>query len=322
MPLTDVDQSGFDWHKHPHTKILLSARIRALKPAHKGMLWMLMEHAALEVPFASLPSDAERLAEMAGVALPVWSKAADAVLGAAFVLCSDNRWYCKLLVDNLAQQVKQADQDTTPSKPKKPVSPEVSEARRQAGLKGKQAQMAKQANADVCQNSDLANFGKTLANAEFCQNDALAKSGKSLANEGDIGGDLDQDLDLENNKHTQSVCEDFTPDLDCLNDKLKMAGAQPVTQEQLSQTLVTFVPHYETHHLTDNQRMGKLVQWIKGDQAKAARPAKSKAKAEQPVYGNVNDHWGNPPPQDLDTGFVMPEELKAKIANLRSVKSS
>jgi len=123
-----------------------------------------------------------------------------------------------------------------------------------------------------------------------------------------------------NKTHTNAGV--FAPDLKTLNDMLKASGAQPVTQEQLNQTLVTFVPHYETHHLTDNQRIGKLVQWIKGDQAKAARPAKSKAKAEQPVYGNVNEAWGNPPPQDIDTGFVMPEELKAKIANLRSVKSS
>lgn len=311
MPLTDVDQSGFDWHKHPHTKILLSARIRALKPAHKGMLWMLMEHAALEVPFASLPSDAERLAEMAGVALPVWSKAADAVLGAAFVLCSDNRWYCQLLTDALPQH-KQPEQESKPSNAKKPVNPDISNKRSAAAKARWGSENAKQnANADAQPMQNMQNQNLHDANAM-----------QKHANEGDIGGDLDQDLDLENNKHTQSVCEDFTPDLDCLNGKLKMAGAQPVTQEQLSQTLVTFVPYYETHHLTDNQRMGKLVQWIKGDQAKAARPAKSKAKAEQPVYGNVNDHWGNPPPQDIDTGFVMPEELKAKIANLRSVKSS
>lgn len=123
-----------------------------------------------------------------------------------------------------------------------------------------------------------------------------------------------------NKTHTNTSV--FAPDLEKLNHMLNLSGAQAVTQEQLNQTLVTFIPHYETHHLTDNQRMGKLVQWIKGDQAKAARPAKSKAKAEQPTYGNVNEAWGNPPPQDLDTGFVMPEELKAKIANLRSVKSS
>lgn len=125
-----------------------------------------------------------------------------------------------------------------------------------------------------------------------------------------------------NKTHTNTGV--FAPDLKTLNDMLKAGAAQPVTQEQLDQTLVFFIPHYENHHLTDNQRMAKLAKWIQKDQLdqkpKTARPAKS--KAEQPVYGNVNDHWGNPPPQDLDTGFVMPEELKAKIANLRSVKSS
>lgn len=238
------------------------------------------------------------------------------------MLCSDHRWYCKLLVDNLAQH-KQPEQESKPSNAKKPVNPDISNKRSAAAKARWGSENAKQnANADAqpmqnMQNQNL-HDAKQMQNADLHDANAMQKH----ANEGDIGGDLDQDLDLENNKHTQSAREDFTPDLDRLNGKLKMAGAQPVTQEQLNQTLVTFVPHYETHHLTDNQRMGKLVQWIKGDQAKAARPAKSKAKAEQPTYGNVNAAWGDPPPQDIDTGFVMPEELKAKIANLRSVKSS
>lgn len=203
MPLTDVDQSGFDWHKHPHTKILLSARIRALKPAHKGMLWMLMEHAALEVPFASLPSDAERLAEMAGVALPVWSKAADAVLGAAFVLCSDNRWYCQLLTDALPQH-KQPEQESKPSNAKKPVNPDISNKRSAAAKARWGSENAKQnANADAqpmqnMQNQNL-HDAKQMQNADLHDANAMQKH----ANEGDIGGDLDLDQEKDLEKNTQ-----------------------------------------------------------------------------------------------------------------------
>lgn len=206
MPLTDIDQSSFDWHKHPHTKILLNARIRALKADRKGMLWMLMEHAALEVPFASLPNDHERMAEMAGVTLKTWHKASDAVLGAGFVLCDDNRWYCKMLADVLTPtNTDDAERPAPKAKLKKPVDPALSEKRSQAGQKGKQAQMAKQANPEFCQDEDLAKSGKTLAKAEFCQNDDLAKSGKTLANGGIKGGDkdLEKELDLDK-KQTHS----------------------------------------------------------------------------------------------------------------------
>jgi hypothetical protein len=111
MPLTSVDQSSYDWHKHPHTKILLNARIRALKPDRKGMLWMLIEHAALEVPFGSVPNDSDRLAEMAGVSAKVWDKATQQVMGAGFVLCNDDRWYCPLLVDQLSPVADRRDDD-------------------------------------------------------------------------------------------------------------------------------------------------------------------------------------------------------------------
>jgi uncharacterized protein YdaU (DUF1376 family) len=122
---------------------------------------------------------------------------------------------------------------------------------------------------------------------------------------------------IKNN--TQDASE-FAPDLNALNDMLKMAGATTITKDRLNQVLVTFTPHYETHHLTDNQRMGKLVQWIKGDQSKPTHTPKT--KAAKPIHGNVNDAWGNPPAQDLDNGYVMPDELKAKIAALSKVKVS
>lgn len=122
-------------------------------------------------------------------------------------------------------------------------------------------------------------------------------------------------------KNTLSNAGEFAPDLKVLNDTLKASGAQPVTQEQLDQTLVFFAPHYENHTLTPNQRMVKLAKWIKEDQAKASpRPTKPRQAAQQPTYGNVNDNWGNPPPPDLDAPVELTEEYKRAMAKLR-VKS-
>lgn len=119
-------------------------------------------------------------------------------------------------------------------------------------------------------------------------------------------------------KNTLSNAGEFAPDLKVLNDTLKASGAQPVTQEQLDQTLVFFAPHYENHNLTPNQRMVKLAKWIKEDQAKASpRPTKPRQTAQQPTYGNVNDNWGNPPPPDLDAPVELTEEYKQAMAKLR-----
>ena len=205
MPLTDVNQSGYDWFKFSHIEFLLNPRISSLKLVEQGALIRLMAHAARQVPFGSLPNDPQLLAAMTGLTLPRWNKIADAVLDAAFVQCNDDRWYCPLMIDELSPV--QQDVEVKPAKAKKPVSPEISEARRQAGLKGKKAQMANLANDELCQNDDLAKSGKTLANDEFCQNDDLAKSGKTLANGGIKGGDLDQDSDLDlevKQKHTSA----------------------------------------------------------------------------------------------------------------------
>ncbi|MFA9204071.1 MAG: hypothetical protein ACEQSD_08755 [Flavobacteriales bacterium] len=60
--------------------------------------------------------------------------------------------------------------------------------------------------------------------------------------------------------------DSFVPDLTVLNDMLKAGMAKPVTQNQLEQVLIEFIPWYETKHMTYNQRMAKLFAWIKKDQ--------------------------------------------------------
>lgn len=114
-----------------------------------------------------------------------------------------------------------------------------------------------------------------------------------------------------NNTHTNAG--EFLPDLEQLNARLKMAGGQAVTAEQLSQTLVTFNPHYETHSLSDNQRLGKLVTWIKGDQDKAKRPSSKPAKSSA---GAVNQNFPDaqytipPTPETLAAIKKMQDEME------------
>ena len=87
-------------------------------------------------------------------------------------------------------------------------------------------------------------------------------------------------LNPEKNSLSQNAsdCEktddpnDWQPKLESLNTKLKMAGASPVDQIVLNQTLVTFNPHYESVVMSDNQKLAKLVKWIMGDQQRAVVP--------------------------------------------------
>jgi len=119
-------------------------------------------------------------------------------------------------------------------------------------------------------------------------------------------------------KNTHTNAGEFLPDLEQLNTKLKMAGGQAITQQQLDQVLVTFSPHYETQALTHNQLVGKLVTWVKGDQDKAKRTT-SKPVSTKPVAsgGDVNSKWqdqvGTPQPVTAEALAEM-EAFKARVA--------
>ena len=56
-----------------------------------------------------------------------------------------------------------------------------------------------------------------------------------------------------------------------------MAGHQQITQDFLLQTLVTFNPHFDDAPvMSDNKRLGKLVNWIGDKQQKAIRQTQNK----------------------------------------------
>ena len=96
--------------------------------------------------------------------------------------------------------------------------------------------------------------------------------------------------------------EDWQPSLDTLNTKLKMAGAMAITQATLDQTLVTFNPHYESQHLSDNKLLAKLVTWIKSDQERQKTRATLKPTSSRPAKTNLhpNRDWENQPPPEYD----------------------
>lgn len=260
-----------------------------------------------------LPKNDAALATWAGITKAQWAKVKDVVV--AQFKDADDHYVCTGIADLYGEYVGRDESQVADEAPKSKVAERVRRHR--------EKQRNAQNNADVTPSVTPVTLDVTHV-TPTCNADVTLDAVTSVTFGGIKGGDLDQDLDLENNKHTQSACEDFAPDLAGLNAKLKLAGAEPITQEQLNQTLVTFIPHYETHHLTDNQRMGKLVQWIKKDQADAAkaspRPTKPRQTAQQPTYGNVNDNWGNPPPPDLDAPVELTEEYKRAMAKLR-VKS-
>jgi hypothetical protein len=83
--------------------------------------------------------------------------------------------------------------------------------------------------------------------------------------------------------------DDFTPDLKTLNIMLHNAGQNyQVTKQELDQTLVTFLPHYETKQLTKNQLMGKLASWIMRDRLK---PNTSKGGSVSKTPDNNTTDW-------------------------------
>lgn len=75
----------------------------------------------------------------------------------------------------------------------------------------------------------------------------------------------------------------FVPNLKTLNDMLQASGGNAVTQTQVDQVLVEFIPWYETKHMTYNQRMAKLVTWIKRDQA----PSSNNRSSNQAVQSSA-----------------------------------
>lgn len=326
-PLTNADQSGFQWCKFAHIEYLLDPEVNALSLEAQGVFLRLMSYAAMEVPFASLPDDIQYLVKMAGFKLPEqnsksFSKAyqhaqmiVKAVLEAAFILCSDERYYMPLLTNQLTHDVK-SNESTTTGQDNTKTSPTVrkrsSSTERMARKRDRERLLKEQqSNSDAshvtpesvtCDGSDA----KCDAVTDSVTPKASHVTGSSVTNGGIKGGDLDLDSDLDSKKNKNNLASDakidpdyfetpdlgWTPRLGLINTRLKIAGHQQITQDFLLQTLVTFNPHFDDEPvMSDNKRLGKLVNWIGDKQQKAVRQTQNKPSTTSKPDPN-NTYYG------------------------------
>lgn len=250
-----------------------------------------------------------------------------AVLDAAFILCKDERYYMPLLANQLTHDIKPgsgapAGQDSTvpasaegtgqqpatPTSGKKLTPAAIRQARWRANKKAKEAGVTGESASNVTE-TVTPNAGVTGVTPTVTETVT-----HNVTNEGGKGGDLDseQDLDLDSaSKKNKTNPDDageqapqpdyfqtpelgWTPRLGLINARLQMAGHKPVTQEVLLQTLVTFNPHYDDQPvMSDNNRTGKLVNWIGDKQQKAARQPQyspsSKTDPNNTYFGIAKD---------------------------------
>lgn len=321
-PLTNADQSGFQWCKFAHIEYLLDPEVNALSLEAQGAFLRLMSYAAIEVPFGSLPDDIQHLIKMVGFKLPdqnnkAFTKAyqhaqsvVKAVLDAAFILCSDERYYMPLLTNQLTHDVK-SNEITTTGQDNTKTSPTVrkrsSSTERMARKRDRERLLKEQQNNSdashvtpqsvTCDGSDA----KCDAVTDSVTPKASHVTGSSVTNGGIKGGDLDLDSDLDSKKNKNNLASDekidpdyfetpdlgWTPRLGLINTRLKMAGQQQITQDFLLQTLVTFNPHFDDAPvMSDNKRLGKLVNWIGDKQQKAVRQIQNKPSNTKPDPNN------------------------------------
>lgn len=331
MPLTDVDQSSYSWFKFSHIEFLLDPRISTLRLAEQGALLRLMAHAARQNPFGSLPNDPELLSAMTGLTLTRWNKIADVVMGAAFVHCSDDRWYCPLMIDELSAPVAKAHEPTNDQPPSK----DAERARRyRENKKQRDAKRDESPNVTPQDSSDR-DASVTVG---------VTHRDDTVTNGGIKGGDLDPDLDSDlkvNQKHTPAEASAgrvsaFKNELaevfeywktvfkknsaTKLDDKRKSKIVARLkdgyTVDQIKQAIdgCAASEYHVTNHHTDIELICRDV--IKIDKFIELSSVAKKPTPSKPAHGNVNAAWGNPPAQDLDSGFVMDPELAKRIAEL------
>lgn len=248
------------------------------------MLWCASWH---QLPAGSLPNDDRVLAKLAGFGRVVdeWLKIkAEAMHG--WVMCSDGRWY----------------------------HPVICEKANEAWEGKQQHAYAKFADRMRKKNKALASDGKPMGiiptmeqwlssgKAEsFLNPSAGNPPEKPLKGQGQGQG---QGKDNTQGAGAESAAaEVWTPDLNQLNGQLKMSGDQEVTQDQVQVVLMDFTPHYESHHLSDGQRLSKLRQWISKAQRQGVAPF-SKPKA-RPAVGATSTP---PAAHSLDLKAYMAEK--------------
>ena len=258
---------SYPWFKFAHVEYLLNPAISSLSLEAQGANTRLMAYAARQPEFGTLPTNEKQLISMSGCkSAKQWHRILNELFSngvwrtIGFAEDNNVRLFCPMMIVDSA-----------------PVSQETTQNNEaQEDISAKRSAAAK-ARWDAKRASDMQNAN--LHHANTMQNDA--NTNFAYANEGGKGGDLDldlnKDLDLkqELNSHSKTreaeknsrgfFDDELRPDLNLLNAKL---GANLVTQKFIDENLFSFNSHYETHQLTDNQRLAKWITWWKGEQAK------------------------------------------------------
>lgn len=207
MPLTNADHSSFNWSRFAHTEYLLNPMVSNLSLEAQGAYMRLLAHSARQVPFGSLPADADLLISMLGVKFKKGGKdelklalLLNEALQAGFTFCQDKRWYCKMLVDQLPSDANQPNEK--PSKPsKKSIDPTLSTKRSEAAAKSHETRRAKKLQSELqtddAKIANLQNQIAKIANDDVLQNLQDAKIANDLQNGGIKGGELDSELEKD-----------------------------------------------------------------------------------------------------------------------------
>ena len=117
-----------------------------------------------------------------------------------------------------------------------------------------------------------------------------------------------EDSTQENVKTETHESDGFIWNVTKLNDMLKASGQSQVGVERLKTVLVEFNPHYEDHDLRENQRLAKMVAWLKRE-----RPVNTKQPAPR---SDVNTAWQDQPRDDAPLSAVELaeiEDMKSKV---------
>lgn len=289
---------SYPWFKFAHVEYLLDPMITSLSLAAQGANTRLMAYAARQLPFGTLPNDDKTLLAMSGAKTPKqWQKLYQELMGTVWFCDDDGRLYCPLMV---VESVPVVEQEAQEDKPKKALT----NAERQAAYKARQAELALLKEKSNETGNEKVTGSNVASNAQVTDGNETGNGNSLLL--GGKGGDLDLDLDLkqELNSHSKTreaeknsrgfFDDELRPDLNLLNAKL---GANLVTQKFIDENLFSFNSHYETHQLTDNQRLAKWITWFRGEQAKIEiQQAKSIQQPRTPtpkkqVFGNFNDSF-------------------------------
>lgn len=281
-----------------------------------------------QIPAASLPNDEKLLANFSKAGTR-WKKVREHALR-GWILCSDNRWYHHVVAEKALEgwigKLLSSLSGSKGNAERWSITIETKEIESQL----QQAIVCLKAlspKSNLLKKKAIKVFEAQFLNVSQDDSEAIAEVSPPDT-QGDSSSDRNREGEGEGNiyiyksdppeKTDQVDPPDWSPELEVLNTRLRMAGGRAVDQTTLDQTLVLFNPHYEGQYLTPNKRLAKLVSWIRNNQqregAKATLQAGSGYQTASAQYNPDDDI-----PECLRDGYqpppkrVVDQELQQRI---------